>query len=123
LERVRPPFSVNRLAQKAAIAALKTRDFLDRTRDTIFKEKEYLQKKLEKLGFEILPSDANFIMANPTPLGMDAFDICNYLSKQGILIRNLSGFRGAGSNWIRISVGRPEQNKRLIKAIEKIKEG
>ncbi len=124
VERVRPPFSVNRLAQKAAIAALKNMDFVEKTRKNILKGREYLQKELSKIGFETLPSEANFIMASPSPLNMDAAEICNYLSREeGILIRNLSGFRGASSKWVRITVGKPKQNKQLVKALKKLKEG
>lgn len=120
LERVRPPFSVNRLAQKAAIAALDNVDFMEETRKKIIEGRKYLRTELEELGFKTLPSDANFLMTTPTSLDMDASDLCNYLSREGILIRNLSGFRGAGSEWVRITVGKPDQNKRLINTLKKL---
>lgn len=120
LQRVRPPFSVNRLAQKAAISALEDMDFVEESRKMILEEREKLREELEKLNFEVLPSDANFLMATPSPLGMDAADVCDYLSQKGILIRNLAGFRGAGPEWVRITIGTPEQNKRLIEALKKL---
>lgn len=119
LERVRPPFSVNSIAQEAAIAALNDIEFMKKSREKILKEREYLQQELGDLGFEMLSSDANFIMASPDPLGLDALDVCNFLSREGILIRNLSGFRGSSSKWVRITVGEPDQNKRLIKGLKK----
>lgn len=123
MERVRSPFNVNRIAQKAAIAALKDKEFVGRARETILDERNYLQRELESLGFKTLPSDANFIMTSPKPLGMNATDVCNYLNREGILIRNLSGFRGIESDWVRITVGGPKQNKRLIKTLEELIEG
>ncbi len=122
VERVRSPFNVNRLAQKAAIAALDDENFIEESRKVILNERKYLQVELEKLGFEILPSDANFIMASPAPFGMSARDVSNYLFREGILIRNLSGFRGIDGEWVRISVGRPDQNRQLIKTLEELKE-
>lgn len=119
LERVRAPFSVNTLAQKAAIAALEDEKFVERSKKTILEGREYLRKKLKDLGFKVLPSDANFLMASPKPRDKDADDVCNYLLEEGIMIRNLSNFRGVGKDWIRITVGIPEQNKRLIKSLEK----
>ncbi len=119
LERVRPPFSVNSLAQKAALAALEDEEFVDRARESILEGRSFLKENLEKLGFRVLQSDANFLMANTDPLEKGASEVCDLLSEEGILIRNLSGFRGVGKNWIRITVGRPDQNKRLIKCLEK----
>lgn len=122
LERVRPPFSVNRLAQKAAVAALEDMEFVRGVKETVTEEKGRLMKRLGDLGFEVLPSDTNFIMAKTTPLGVSASDLCGYLMEQRILIRNLAGVRGAGPEWVRITVGKPEQNKRLIRELEKYKE-
>lgn len=123
LERVRPPFSVNHLAQTAAIAALEDEEFLEESREAILEGRDYLEEELENLGFEVLPSDANFLMASPRPLGWDAAEICDYLAEEGILIRNLSGFRGVGPDWVRITVGRPEDNELLIEALRKRIEG
>ncbi len=118
LERIRAPFSVNSLAQVAAVAALGDEKFLRRVKNVVKNGREYLQRELSKLGLRVLPSDANFIMANVGGLGTDAPSFCDFLARQGILIRDLSGFRGAGSNWVRITVGTPEQNKRLVLMIK-----
>lgn len=119
LERVRPPFSVNRLAQKAAIAALDDSEFLERTKEIVLEGREYLYRELRGLGLKVLPSEANFLMASPAPIGMEALEVCNYLNEKGILIRNLSGFRGASPEWFRITVGTSKQNKRLIDTLKK----
>lgn len=122
LERIRPPFSVNRLAQEAGIAALEDDDFLEKSRDMVLEGRDYLYRELNDLGFEVLPSDSNFLMTTPKPRGLEISELCEYLSKEGILIRNLSGFRGAGDEWVRITVGTPEQNKRLIKTLRECME-
>lgn len=119
LERVRPPFSVNSLAQEAAIAALEDIEFMERSREKILEGRKNLQEELEDIGFDILDSSANFVMASPSTFGLNASDVCDFLAREGILIRNLSGFRGANSEWIRITVGKPDENKRLIEGLKK----
>ena len=123
LEEIRPPFNVNRLAQVAAIAALRDRQYLRKVINTIRAGRNYLSKELSKLGARVLPSDANFIMVDVMPLGCSAPELCDYLARNKILIRDLSGFRGAGARWVRITVGTPRQNKKLVLALKKFKGG
>jgi histidinol-phosphate aminotransferase len=61
-------------------------------------------------------------MADVTPLRTNAPKLCEFLAKRRVLIRDLSNFKGAGRSWVRISVGKPEQNERLIASIEEFKE-
>jgi histidinol-phosphate aminotransferase len=122
LEQIRAPFSVNSLAQAAAMAALEDKGYLRRVVVVIRKGREYLRRKLSKLGLRVLPSDANFLMADVTPLRTNAPKLCEFLAKRRVLIRDLSNFKGAGRSWVRISVGKPEQNERLIASIEEFKE-
>lgn len=123
LELIRPPFNVNRLAQAAAIAALEDEEFLKEVGDLVEEGREYLREELTELGFRVLPSDTNFLMAGLRDLEADAPQVCDYLAKKGILIRDLSNFRGAGPEWVRITVGKPSQNERLIDALKAFKEG
>jgi histidinol-phosphate aminotransferase len=123
LEEIRPPFNVNRLAQVAAIAALQDRQYLRKVVNTIRAGRSYLSKEISKLGARVLPSDANFIMVDVTPLGRSAPELRDYLARNKILIRDLSGFRDAGARWVRITVGTPRQNKKLVLALKKFKGG
>lgn len=123
LESIRAPFNVNRMAQVAAITALRDRSYLCKVVDAIRKEREYLRGELSKLGLRVLPSDANFLMVNVGILRTNAPKLCDYLARKGILIRDLSNFKGAGSGWVRISVGKPEQNRKLLKVIKRFKGG
>jgi len=121
LERVRAPFNVNSLAQAAAVAALEDRRYLRKVIALVRKGRAFLKRKLTALGARVLPSDANFLMANVSVLGTGAPELCEFLAKRGIMIRDLSKFRGAGREWVRITVGTPEQNEALIKAIKQFK--
>ncbi len=122
LERLRAPFNVNRLAQAAAIVALKDRRYLLGVTSSIRSGQAYLRRELSRLGLRVLPSEANFMMVDVSPLGVDAPKFCDLLAKRKIFVRDLSGFRGAGPRYVRITVGTPEQNARLVDALEKIVE-
>ncbi|MCS7131732.1 MAG: histidinol-phosphate transaminase [Hadesarchaea archaeon] len=122
LERIRMPFNVNRLAQAAAVAALRDLPYVRRVVASLRRGREYLRRELSKLGMRVLPSEANFVMADVRPLGLSAQELCSSLARRGILIRDLSGFRGAGEGYVRISVGTREENEQLVEGIKQIKE-
>ncbi|MDI6643211.1 MAG: histidinol-phosphate transaminase [Candidatus Hodarchaeaceae archaeon] len=123
LERLRAPFNVNRLAQVAAVAALRDQRYMRRVVARIKNGRAYIRRELAKLGFKVLPSDANFLMVDVSPLEIDAPGLCDFLVKRKIFVRDLSDFRGAGPNYVRITVGTPQQNKRLVGALKKLKGG
>lgn len=111
---VRPPYSVNRPAQAAARAALDADAFVERTRRTVAEGRRRLREALEDLGFGVVPSTANFLLVSTAPVGYDAPTLVADLEAEGILIRDVSGFRGLDDRWVRITVGRPEENERLM---------
>lgn len=115
INRVREPFNVNLLAQEAAAAALRDRDFLQKSRDVVQKGKEYLYKSFAKLNLDYIPSEANFIFID---IQRDSRQVFTSLLKTGVIIRtgDIFGY----PNWIRVTVGTSEQNKRLITNLEKI---
>jgi histidinol-phosphate aminotransferase len=123
LESIRAPFNVNRIAQVAAVAALSDKAYMHRVVSAIRKNRAYLRRELSKMGLRVLPSNANFLMVDSMSLGTDATKLCDYLASEGILIRELSNFKGAGPRWVRISVGKPEQNEKLVNSIKKFKGG
>ncbi len=123
IERVRAPFNVNRLAQAAAVAALRDQRYLRKVVAMIKSGRTYMRRELTKLGLKVLPSDANFLMADVSPLGASAPELCDFLAERKIFVRDLSGFRGAGSKYVRITVGTPRQNRQLVLALKKFKRG
>ncbi|MBJ23027.1 MAG: histidinol-phosphate transaminase [bacterium] len=113
LERARHPFNVNRLAEVAAVAALDDEEHVRRTIEMNSTGIDYLRSELEKLGIESWPSEANFILART---GSEVFDA---LLARGIIVRPMKGF--GLTEHVRISVGLPEDNERLIKALGEIR--
>lgn len=84
LRRVRPPWNVNAIAQKAGIVALEASDYLEHTKRKIRKSKQFLIDELSQLGFQPLPSDANFFLVKVG--NAQAFRTA--LLKHGILVRD-----------------------------------
>jgi histidinol-phosphate aminotransferase len=114
LERARHPFNVNRLAEVAALAALDDEEFRQRSIQNNRDGAVYLMRELEALGIEVWPSDANFLLAQ---VGAGVHEA---LLREGVIVRPLAGF--GMPEHVRISIGIPEENERLIKALRRLRE-
>ncbi len=114
LERARHPFNVNRLAEVAALAALDDQEHIERSRKVNGEGVEYLTRELGALGIEVWPSDANFVLAR---VGADVY---SKLLREGVIVRSLQGFGLA--EHVRITVGLPEENERVVKALRRLQE-
>jgi histidinol-phosphate aminotransferase len=112
LDKVRPPFNVNIVAQAAAIAALDDQDFLARSRSLVATGKPLLYRGLERLGLHYYPSEANFICLDT---GKDCMAVFESIMAKGVTIRPLKGF--GLKTWIRVTVGTLEQNKLFLDAL------
>ncbi|MEN8159511.1 MAG: histidinol-phosphate transaminase [Myxococcota bacterium] len=115
LERARHPFNLNLLAEVAALAALEDPEHYERTLGNNREGLRYLRRELAALGIETWPSEANFLLAKPGPGAYEA------LLRQGLIVRPLGGF--GMPDHVRITVGLPDQNERLVKALAKLREG
>ena len=114
LERARHPFNVNVLAEAAALAALDDAEHLEHTRRANAEGMAWLRRELDALGIETWPSEANFLLARPGP------GIYEKLLREGVIVRPLGGF-GMPAH-VRITVGLPEENERLVKALRRVVE-
>lgn len=112
MNRVRQPFNVNSLAQMAAAGALNDQAHIKKSRKTNERGMKYLYKGLMALNVHFVPSEANFIFV---PLKDDtALQLYNDLLKEGVIVRPM------GPRAIRITVGLPGENKKLMEALKKI---
>jgi histidinol-phosphate aminotransferase len=114
LQRARHPFNVNRLAEVAALAALEDEAHAQASRRVNEEGAVYLGRELAALGIAVWPTDANFLLAEIGE-GMD-----ERLLREGIIVRPLHGF-GMPSH-VRISIGLPEENERLVKTLRRLRE-
>lgn len=97
-------YSVNSVAQQAALAALNDdAGHLSRSRDMVAQGKEFLERELSALGLEVISGQGNFVMAK-LPIS-DAY-VYQKLMAKGVMVRTMTGFRFP--NWIRITISHPE---------------
>ena len=113
LNRVRPPFNANSLAQVAAEAALGDTDHVEKSKRLASDGVIFLTERLEKLGIAVIPSQANFVTFC---LQENAKPVYESLLRSGVIVRHLGSF--GMENCIRVTIGTPEQNQRFIHALE-----
>ncbi len=114
LQRARHPFNVNRLAEVAALAALDDLEHVERTLRANAEGVDYLTRELEALGVQVWPTDANFLLARTGP------GVQERLLSEGVIVRPLHGF--GMPEHVRISIGLPEENERLVKTLRRLNE-
>ncbi len=111
LEKVRVPFNVSTIAQKAAIIALEDQEYMNQSIKKIHKTIDYMYESLDKLNIQYIKTQANFIMIN---VRKSAEDVTYELLKRGYIVR--AGFP-LMDNWIRVSISTLEDMQGFIKAL------
>jgi histidinol-phosphate aminotransferase len=115
MNRIRQPFNVNSLGQVAALAALEDDNHVLECIRTIEAGRHYLYDEFNALGVKYVPSRANFILVD---VGRSASDIYQRLLKEGVIVRPMTPFGMESA--LRITVGTPQENRRLVKALKKV---
>lgn len=114
------PFAVAVLSQRAAIAALTDDNFIDKTRNMMNKEREFLTTELQKRGFHVVPSQANNLLVNITKLFSSSDEFVLRLNTQGVSVVNGTNFKFLGNRFVRISPRKRRTNLVLLKVIDEI---
>ncbi len=112
INRVRQPFNVNQLAQVAALAALEDEEHYQKTFDLTKQGIAWLSKEVSAIGCKAFATQTNFFLID---VGMDCKKLYEAMLGKGVIIRPMSAY--GYPNYIRITVGLPEENKRFIKAL------
>jgi len=115
LNRVRQPFNVNSLALAAACAALTDTDYLAESRRLNDAGMQQLEEGLHALGLSWIPSKANFIAVD---FRRDTAAINQALLREGVIVRPMAGYRMP--NFLRVSIGLPQENARFLEALAKV---
>lgn len=106
-------YTVDRVAQAGAAAALEDRDYFEQTRKKVMDTRAWTARELEKLGFTVCPSQANFLFArHPARPGKEIF---GSLRQAGILVRRWD--IPEICDWLRISIGTDEEMQTLVSAL------
>jgi histidinol-phosphate aminotransferase len=114
LEKIREPFNVNTIAQAAALAALDDTQHVQRTRTLNREGLQQLQSGFASLGLRFIPSAANFILLHV----QDGQRVFQEMQRLGVIVRPMGGYQLP--EWIRVSVGTPEENRRCLDALRAV---
>jgi histidinol-phosphate aminotransferase len=112
LRKVQAPFSVNSIAQAAALASL---DFEDRLEERVKANttgRDEIEAALAARGLEFAPSQTNFVMFAPDH---DPITLSDALLHEGVIVRPMGP-------WIRVTVGTPAENQRFFGALDRVAE-
>ncbi|MGH7233591.1 MAG: histidinol-phosphate transaminase [Nitrospiraceae bacterium] len=111
LNRVRPPFNANSLAQLAALAALEDEEHVAQSRSMNHAEMDVMRAGLHALGLQPLPSEANFLYFDA---GRDGGEVFQALLRQGVIVRHIHG------RMLRVTIGLPDENRQFLQALKRI---
>jgi histidinol-phosphate aminotransferase len=112
VQRVRPAFNVNRLAQVAALAALDDAEHVACTQRVTQEGLTQLRAALGRLGVKVWPTQANFLYVD---VGRDARAVYQEMLARGVIVRPIGGPQN-----LRITVGAAAENERLCAALEQV---
>jgi histidinol-phosphate aminotransferase len=118
LNRLRAPFNVNSVALAGAAAALADAPHMQRCIAATHAELGPLRRGLETLGLRTIPSAANFLLVH---FGANAAHVYDLLLRSGVIVRPVGAY--GLPDYLRISVGTPAQNQRLLQALGAMQRG
>lgn len=110
------PYNVNRLTSLCGVAAIKDENYFNYCRAEIMKNRAFTARELKNAGFEVLPSNANFLFAKKE--GFGGKRLYSALREKGILVRHFDKPRI--KDFIRITVGDETQMKTFVAAVKDI---
>jgi histidinol-phosphate aminotransferase len=114
LQKTRQPFNTNGIAQAGALAGLADEEHQRKTREITIEGRERMQAEFAAMGLEFVPSFANFVLVK---VG-DGRAIFQALMKVGIIVRDMTSY--GLPEWIRVSIGTPEQNERFLAELKEV---
>lgn len=119
LERIKNSFNsypLGHLQIAAAVAAFEDPDYFQKTRQILISERERLTDNLQQMGFQVLPSQANFVFVRHSD--QSANELATALRQQGIVVRHFKQPRI--QEFLRITLGTESQNDLLLESIKDI---
>ena len=115
MDRVRPPFNVNSIAQASAAAALSDTGHVSAARKITLAQKKYLYDALDRLGVAYIPSAANFILIK---VAKNTVTVFREMLRYGVIVRDMEQY--GLNNYIRVTIGKPGENRKFIEVFKKL---
>jgi histidinol-phosphate aminotransferase len=117
LHKARQPFNANAIAQAGALAGLLDEEHQARTKAVTDEGRDLLQGEFAAMGLEFVPSHANFVLVK---VG-DGNQVFQKMLDKGIIVRAMAEYKLP--DWVRISIGTPEQNRRCLATLKEVLAG
>ena len=110
------PYNLDKMSISAGKIAIEDVEYFNMSRNRIMKTREYFSEEMKKLGFEVLPSKANFVLVRSDKIkGMEYY---LRLKGKNILVRHFEKERI--SDYVRITIGREEEMEKVLEVTEEI---
>ncbi len=114
LQKARQPFNTNAIAQAGALAALGDAEHVAKTKAVNAEGLAFYEEAFRRRGLEFVPSVANFVLVK---VG-DGDAVFRDMLGQGVIVRAMRGYKLP--EWVRISIGTPEQNRRCLEVLDAV---
>ena len=116
MQTVKIPYSLNRVSEHVAIAALKDQSYVMQSVETVHRERRHLAEGLSRLGFHVFPSEANFILFRSP---RDSAQLVSRLAQKDVLIRDFGKLRRL-ENCVRTTIGTRQMNDELLSKLGEV---
>jgi threonine-phosphate decarboxylase len=121
LTRVIMPWSVNSLAMFAAAEAVKDTEFIKKSRLLISNSKKQMLEMFKTIPWlKVYPSETNFLLIEIIRKDLTSTQLAEALAKKGLLIRDCEDFDGLNNRFFRVTVRKPEENRKLVEQIKSL---
>lgn len=124
LESAIDPWNVNSLAQIAGAAALADEDYMTRTRQIIWQEKEFLCRAISQIpGLKAYAGEANYLLVKINNRALNSSQLVAQTARRGVLVRDCASFNGLGNRYIRVAVKTRAENEVLLNVLSETMKG
>ena len=114
----RPPWSLGTPAARVGAVAMRDTAFVATTRTRVRDERERMLERLTRLGFDVSPSDAPYLLLD---VGRDPGALIESCLERGIALRDATTFRGLDTH-VRVAVRTPDENDRLLEVLADVRD-
>lgn len=124
IDAAKDPWNVNSLAQIAGAASLADEEYMAKTRELIWQERDFLYRAISLIpGLKAFAGEANFLLVKIESSSISSTQLTAQTARQGVLVRDCAGFSGLGNKYIRLAVKSRAENVVLLKVLREIMKG